>query len=174
MSLLRATSGYAPHGPALKSGAAIFSQDGSYRYLLTRSFGRGEGSCLFVMLNPSTADAERDDPTIRRCSGFATAWGFAELRVVNLFALRSTDPRSLEAAADPIGPDNDCVLRQELAASEFVVAAWGNKGALRRRSSSVRAMIAGLKISATCLGHNGGGEPAHPLYVAAATRPVPL
>ena len=158
----------------LGSGTAVFSECGSYRYLLTRNFDTGRGSCLFVMLNPSTADAGTNDPTIRRCANFAKSWGYAELRIVNLFALRSADPRNLEIVEDPIGAENDRVLREELQASGSAIAAWGNMGAIRRRSSAVRKMMSDLKVSGMCLAHNVGGEPVHPLYVATATRPRSL
>lgn len=161
-------------GLTVGSRSALFSECGSYRYLLTRSFESGVGSCLFVMLNPSTADADSDDPTVRRCSSFVRSWGYRELRIVNLFALRSVDPRNLESVADPIGPKNDAVLRQELQSGGLLVAAWGNRGALRRRSSAVLEMIFELKVSAMCLGVNGTGEPVHPLYVSAAARPLIL
>src|SRR5262249_14212908 len=91
--------------------AAVISDCGRYRYSLTRRWGdAAEPRALFVMLNPSTADAEQDDPTIRRCIGFAKAWGMGSLEVVNLYALRATDPAALLSAPDPIGPKNDTMI----------------------------------------------------------------
>ena len=92
------------------AGAAVLSPCGAYRYLLTRRFGPGKKLATFVMLNPSTADAERDDATIRKCVGFARSWGCAGLQVVNLFAFRATDPTDLRMADDPVGPENDVWL----------------------------------------------------------------
>ena len=86
---------------------AHFSRCGRYRYALRRTFPAGQGTVLFVGLNPSTADAHVDDPTIRRCMGFAAAWGHRELWVANLFALRSPYPDALLGADDPVGPRND-------------------------------------------------------------------
>ena len=91
--------------------AAAFSPDRRYRYTLRRQWDDALPYCLFVMLNPSTADATQDDPTIRRCIGFTKAWGFGGLLVGNLFALRSTDPAALYHADDPVGPENDSCLR---------------------------------------------------------------
>lgn len=162
-----------PH-VAAGPGSALVSKCGGYRYLLTRQFKTGTGSCLFVMLNPSIADACTDDPTIMRCAGFAMSWGFRELRVVNLFALRSTDPQQLELVEDPIGPKNDVVLRSELQDAGLVAAAWGNREMLHERSSAVREMMLECGIPAVCLGLNRTGEPIHPLYVPATARPLPL
>ena len=85
--------------------SAIFSGDRRYRYLLIRRVGTSQSRVLFIMLNPSAADEVRDDPTIRRCIGFARDWGFGLLEVVNLFALMSTNPKTLLDAEDPVGPD---------------------------------------------------------------------
>lgn len=103
-----------PEGPAVLPDqtseaphcvGADISACGAYRYRLDRLGALlGRGAVNFVMLNPSTADAEQDDPTIRRCLGYAFRWGFARLIVTNLYALRSTDPRALWEHPDPIGP----------------------------------------------------------------------
>ena len=94
------------------TSGATFSDDGVYRYRLWREWDADLPSCLFIMLNPSTADATQDDPTIRRCIDYARRWGFGRLEVGNLFALRSTDPKALYAADDPVGPDNDDALME--------------------------------------------------------------
>jgi hypothetical protein len=100
----------APLYQALQPGAVI-SQDGKYRYKLARYWNSKEPPVIFIMLNPSTADAVENDPTIRRCISFAKRWGFGGLEVYNLFALRSYDPAVIEIAGDPVGPDNDNWLR---------------------------------------------------------------
>src|SRR5438128_11131670 len=119
-------------------GGATFSRDRRYRYRLWRRWDRSRAVVAFVMLSPSTADAMHDDPTIRRCVGFARAWGCGGVDVVNLFALRATDPRALRKAADPIGPANERHLRRAVRAAGLVVLAWGahamaRAGARRRR-----------------------------------------
>ena len=115
----------------MNSGALI-SDCGFYRYWLTRP-GRSliaeRGPVLFIMLNPSTADAELDDPTIRRCRGFAESWGCAGLTVANLYAYRATDPAALRLCADPVGPDNDAHLVRLLREHGEAVCAWGNSAA---------------------------------------------
>ncbi len=121
------------------------------------------------MLNPSTADASQDDPTIRRCIGFAKAWGFGGLIVGNLFALRSTDPKALYSHPEPIGPENDHHLRRIANEAAPVVCAWGTHGALHDRGREVAEMLddrnlAALKVTAD-------GSPGHPLYIAANTQP---
>ena len=106
-------------------GGATFSADRRYRYRLWREWDRSRAVVAFVMLNPSTADASRDDPTIRRCIGFARAWGFGGVEVANLFALRATDPRHLRGVPDPVGPRNARSLKLALAHASLVVVAWG-------------------------------------------------
>ena len=110
---------------------AELSEDRLYRYRLTRIWGDGPRA-TFVMLNPSTADEHVDDPTLRRCMGFARAWGLGGLNVVNLSAFRATIPAELWRAVDPIGPDNDDYLRAAGASGEPLIAAWGNNAKLHR------------------------------------------
>ncbi len=148
-------------GAELVRGAWL---DGPYRYLLWRRWADA-ASVLFVMLNPSTADALRDDPTIRRCLGYARAWGFGAVEVVNLFAWRATDPRELRRAGDPVGPGNDRVIAEAAARNHAVIAAWGLHGALLDRGSRVAALLA--PFGARCLGATAAGMPRHPLYLRA-------
>lgn len=149
---------------SLGSGAWI---DGRYRYLLWRRWAEAD-SLLFIMLNPSTADAERDDPTIRRCIGFARSWGFGGVEVVNLFAWRATLPRALARARDPVGPHNDRAISQAVARSRAVIAAWGVHGALGDRDEQVAQLLAATRLR--CLGLTRDGAPRHPLYVAGKVR----
>lgn len=144
---------------------AVFSEDRRYRYLLARRTGLSADGCLFIMLNPSTADETEDDPTIRRCMGFASRWGFGILVVANVFALRSTDPKGLCRVEDPIGPENDSWLLKAAKESDSVVCAWGNWGELFRRGDQVRAMLTDAGVPIQCLGVTGQGEPRHPLYL---------
>jgi hypothetical protein len=148
--------------------------DGAYRYSLHRRWGHPSlPVATFVMLNPSTADAVTDDPTIRRCRGFARRWGCGGLTVGNLYALRATNPRDLWTAADPVGPRNDAVLDQlVILAGDLggpVVAAWG----AHARKDRVDAVLARWPDAFRCLGVTGAGAPRHPLYVRGDTALQP-
>ena len=146
--------------------SAIISACGQYRYQLTREAHdqfATRGPALFIMLNPSTADAELDDPTIRRCRGFAKAWDCAGIVVANLYALRATDPAALWTHPDPVGPDNDAMLAQLIREHETVVCAWGTN-AKPQRVEAVRKMFHRLSTP-VCLGMTKSGAPRHPLYV---------
>lgn len=162
----------------LPTSYAYLSDCGTYRYTLGRRWTQDmtQGIAVFVMLNPSTADAETDDPTIRRCIGFAKALGCGGLHVVNLYAYRATKPADLWRCADPIGPENDEILRETFrsAAREDrpVIAAWGaNAKPLRAEFAGIIARAAGASLSA--LGVTKDGAPRHPLYLPATARPVP-
>lgn len=161
-------------------GGALLSADGRYRYQLTRHW-RGDGpddvlgglQVCWVMLNPSTADATEDDPTIRRCIAFSKAWGFGSLVVVNLWALRSTDPKALFTADDPNGPDNDEAIHLAMAGSHAVVLAWGASGArmpsYEDRRAHVMACAKTELNDVHALGFTKDGHPRHPLYVKGDT-----
>jgi hypothetical protein len=136
--------------------------EGGYRYLLWRRWAE-TATVLFVMLNPSTADGSRDDPTIRRCTGLASAWGFGEVEVANLFAWRATDPRALVRARRRVGPRNDAVIVEAAARADAIVVAWGVHGALAGRDRAVARLLAGRAVR--CLGVCRDGAPRHPLYV---------
>ena len=150
---------------------ALISDCGRYRYGLIRAWNPDISRLTWVMLNPSTADANVDDATIRRCIGFAKKWGFGGINVVNLFAYRATDPRELLRADDPVGPENVDMLRRVLAP---VVVAWG---AGLPKNPKVGFLVDILKESAErdgygwwCLGRTLGGEPRHPLRLNYSTK----
>ena len=154
--------------------SAIFSGDRRYRYLLIRRVGTSQSRVLFIMLNPSAADEVRDDPTIRRCIGFARDWGFGLLEVVNLFALMSTNPKTLLDAEDPVGPDNDATIHAALRRAERVILAWGNHGSRHReRAAHVTKMALDLSTPHH-LGLTKFGFPRHPLLLPKNTVPSPL
>ncbi len=118
------------------------------------------------MLNPSTADAAKDDPTVAKCVRLARRWGYGALEVRNIFALRSTNPLGLRKVSDPIGPRNneaimDCVLSPDTA---LVIAAWGNHGAYLGRGAQLRTMLQQTGLSVFCFCLTKENEPAHPLY----------
>lgn len=146
-----------------------------FRYQLTRQWNRSNHPALLtvVMLNPSTADNFRDDPTIRRCMSFANAAGADGLRVVNLFALRSTDPAALKRALDPIGPENDRHLLEAARSSTIMVAAWGAHAFARDRADHVFQLLCDAGMTLQCWGTTKDGHPRHPLYVhgSEALRP---
>lgn len=156
------------------AAGALFGNAGPYRYALWRVWDRSLPRCVFVMLNPSTADHEQLDPTVRRCIGFARAWGFGSLYVLNLFALRSTDPRALYTDVEPVGAANDYWIREYVRAANVreVVCAWGVHGALNGRGAAVRSLLESIGVQPMCLGVTKDRYPRHPLYLAASTRPV--
>jgi hypothetical protein len=156
--------------------AAELSTNGLYRYSLTRAWDmdRPRPWVTFVMLNPSTADALVDDPTIRRCMRFARDWGFGGLEVVNLYAYRATDPSTIHEAADagihPVGPDNHRALDEAL--KRQTVVAWG---AHPMAASRVDDLLARCDdpLWLWCLGMTKSGAPRHPLYVRADQPAIP-
>ena len=146
--------------------------DGQYRYELIRRFAAGP-LLDWIMLNPSTADARVNDPTIRRCIGFAREWGFCGIRVTNLFAFRATQPVDAQDAEDPIGPNNEQYLAA--AVGPITVCAWGSHPIVWERRSLVHEAIGRRESALMCLGYNQDGNPKHPLYVPknAGLRPWP-
>lgn len=150
--------------------AAEISSCGRYRYTLARIWDPDLPCVAFIGLNPSTADATQDDPTLNRCIQYAEAWGYGGVWMVNLFAFRATSPGDMKSADDPVGPDNDVALQSVCGAADLVIAAWGNHGSFHKRSHQVRAMLKGLH----CLKVNKTGEPAHPLYQRKSALPAPL
>lgn len=156
-----------------ESSGAIFSECGLFRYRLWRRWGKGE-HVLWVLANPSTADAYQDDPTMRRCQSFARRWGYDAIEVGNIFGFRSTDPHGLDDVPDRIGPENDTHLLQMAARASLVIAAWGvGTGApwFAERAARVREML-GARLY--CLGTTASGSPRHPLYLSSALEPEPL
>jgi hypothetical protein len=143
---------------------AFISRCGRYRYALWRRWAPG-AQVLFVMLNPSTADQQKDDPTIRRCIGFAVSWGYGALAVGNLFAFRTPSPSILRQAAHPVGRANDRWLRRLAAESSRVIAAWGNQGSFLGRDAQVCGFLGPLYA----LSVTQQGQPRHPLYVPNGT-----
>jgi hypothetical protein len=154
------------------TGGATIDATGCYRYSLWREWDANGPRVAFVLLNPSTADAQRDDPTVRRCIGLARVWGCGSLEVVNLFAYRATNPRVLREVADPVGPENDRYLLAAAHRAQKIVPAWGARGGLHGRDRVVLALLGGGG-ELVCLGTTRCGRPRHPLYVSSATVPIP-
>ena len=158
----------------IRSGGARLSPCGEYRYELTRRLAGANGAkgiCTFVMLNPSVADALQEDPTVRRCLGFASKWGYDRVCIVNIFALRSTDPKALKNHPDPIGPENDRVIAKAAADSNLGVVAWGTHGALNGRGKAVQEELCAIRHGDVYrLGvATKDGHPRHPLYLKGDT-----
>lgn len=156
--------------PEAERGDAAFDGAREYRYRLWRTWNAEKPTVAFVMLNPSTADERENDPTIRRCVGYADDWGYGTLEVVNLFALRATDPSALRDHGDPVGDANDEYLRRVCDAAAFVVAAWGGKGSIRDRGREVARI---LDADLHALDTTRDGHPVHPLYQPADADPKP-
>jgi hypothetical protein len=152
------------------SSGANFSRCRRFRYTLWRRWDDSRPMVMMIGLNPSTADARRNDPTIRRCIGFAESWGQGGLIMTNLFAFRATYPSDLKATADPVGPRNDAWIRRAARQVDRIVAVWGNDGAWMDRSAHIRHM---LKGRLEYLRLNAAGEPAHPLYLPSSLAPRP-
>lgn len=156
---------------------ADFSACETYRYSLWREFNLIGGSVMrrvnFIMLNPSTADETKNDPTVERCMRRAITWGFDALDVTNLFALRSTDPIALRSHASPVGPGNDESILRVAKIAELVIVAWGQYGPLQHRAAVVLAMLREAGIALHALKVSKDGSPAHPLYLPYTLQPQP-
>jgi len=157
--------------------SATFSPCGAYRYRLERHGLAGSGAVAWIMVNPSTADAKNDDPTIKRVISFTEREGAGWAIVGNKFAYRATDIRDLRTAKDPRGPDNDAHLEQIMRDAPVVIAAWGPLAKLpdhlRRRWRTVADMAERLGVQLMCLGTAQDGQPRHPLMLRADTPLVP-
>ena len=151
---------------------ADISECGLYRYRLWRMWTTDRPLCGWLMLNPSTADADTDDATIRKCIGFARLWGFGGIMVTNLFAFRATKPGHMKASLDPNGPDNDTFVNAEHECCERTVAAWGAHGAHLGRADEVVERLGAENLHVLRL--TKAGHPGHPLYIPYETRLVTL
>ncbi len=178
----------------ITAATAMFSACGRYRWWLERRWDSAGPTLLFIGLNPSRADAERDDPTLRRLQAFARAWGYGGLEVINLFARISASPAVLRRSADPVGTENDRWLEQRLRmlqagpAGGAIWLGWGNGGVWRGRDQQVLALLASAAASEAAsasgsgppgcpwlaLGLTAAGQPRHPLYVPGDARPLRL
>lgn len=163
---------------------ASFSSDNLYRFTLTRVWDKDKKQLIVIGLNPSTADAMKDDATIRRLihpeSGFARQWGFGSLLMLNLFAYRATQPSEMKKVSDPIGPNNDGVILRAVRARRAindrptVLCAWGAHGAFKGRGLEVAKMLLAEGIELQCLGVTDNGHPLHPLRLWAGEKLRPL
>jgi hypothetical protein len=156
---------------------AQFSECKRFRYTLVRDFRLGSGTINFIMLNPSTADEDFNDPTVGRCEKIAIANGFNQLIITNLFAYRATEPNDMKAAhRDGLdvtgGMENDQAIIQAATLADQVICAWGNHGSMDLRSSAVRHLLQPMSTKLHYLVLNRSGEPKHPLYVSTKQQPL--
>jgi hypothetical protein len=159
--------------PVYSSKGATFSPCKKYRYTLWREWqtlSPERTTVLFVMLNPSTADENVLDPTVRRCLGYAMQWGFNRMEIANIFALRSTDPRELYKCDEPIGDENNDYIRKLAGGAGLVIAAWGTHGKYRNRGDEVTKLLQEVS-KPHYLKRAKGGAPCHPLYLKADLKP---
>jgi hypothetical protein len=156
----------------------VISECGRYRYRLERSRNEGSGDTVFIMVNPSTADHENNDHTIRKLLGFASRNGWDNLVVGNLFAFRATDVRELATAADPIGPENDEHLKAMISGALRLIFAWGPTSKLPKRLRTRWRTIYGMARDVGVIPHSLGppakdGHPCHPLMLPYTRRLEP-
>ncbi|MFJ5622931.1 DUF1643 domain-containing protein [Peribacillus loiseleuriae] len=164
----------APYHNATKYMAAVNDPTGLYRYSLIRKWGNSK-ILVFILLNPSTATAEVDDPTIERCIDYAIKWGYNNIEVVNLFAIRLTDSDALTEVNTPlIGKENNYYIKRAIKRADKVVLAWGEKGVVKESGKKVLEMLHKYFVSKEmfCLNILKGGHPQHPLYVKSTAKPV--
>lgn len=156
--------------------SAIISDCGQYRYKLSRCWDDNESQLVFVMLNPSTADAEFDDPTIIRCMGFAKGFGYGGIHVINLFAFRATSPSVLHQVPDPVGHRNNLNWHRVLQDydTDFILCAWGAAKGTEDRVTHLATLTDWAGVGMMCLGMNKNGSPKHPLYLSKSTKLVPF
>lgn len=155
----------------------VYSDCGAYRYSLTRSWDRARPHCLWIMLNPSTADAHRNDPTVERCERRARTMGFGAFRVVNIFGFRATDPTDLRKAHVPVGPSNDRVVLRSVTGwaggpDDIVLCGWGAHGSHRDRAAQLTSKLRRTGRPLHHLGLTAAGHPRHPLYVSYEQLPM--
>lgn len=153
------------------TSTAAWSPCRIYRYTLTRRWGPGP-LVNWLLLNPSTADEWRNDPTVAGCIKRAVLWGFGGLVVTNLFAYRATDPLVMKAFAAPVGPENDRHLIEQAQAADLVICGWGEDGPHLNRSAEVVAILQKAGVTLHALKLNKSGQPQHPLYIAHSVKPV--
>lgn len=147
---------------------AEFDSTKKYRYSLDRYWSAGNfnfKTATFIGLNPSTANENVDDPTIRRCISFAKSWGLDGMRVVNLFSFRATNPKDLMKEKHPVGIITDGYIAGNCCCSKIVVACWGNNGEHRGRDKEVIKLVKKCVKTIYCFGTTKSGHPRHPLYL---------
>jgi hypothetical protein len=166
----------APGAPGAMRNTCVFSQCRQYRYTLDHDESELRSSSrdyvAWIGLNPSVADEQKLDPTLRRILAFTDRLGFQRFLMLNLFALVSTDPGAMRTHANPVGPLNDETIFNACAGASLVVCCWGFNGNHRGRAQSVLELLSPRKLH--CLGQTVMGHPRHPLYLSGNTPLCPL
>ena len=151
---------------------AQFSRCRRWRYLLWRRWDRARPVANFLMLNPSTADEFKLDPSCTRARNYAERWGYGGLIVTNIFGWRATDPKVMRSVKDPVGRGNDAAIVRAAREAAIVVCAWGTHGEHLLRGERVVQMLAGHGIKLHSLRVTAGGHPCHPLYLPQTLTPA--
>lgn len=159
--------------PATIHRSARFDRTGQYRYQLDRRWDDALPAIALIMLNPSRADHQQDDPTLHRCIRLAQEWQYGRLTVVNLFAYCTSSPKVLKTVDDPVGLENDDTILQVCKQAPRILVAWGNAGTLHQRDRTVLELLAPWRDRLCCLGVTRTGQPRHPLYIPRQTQPQP-
>lgn len=158
-------------GWVMKGSGATISKCKKYRYSLWRIWTKDKPLCMFIMLNPSTADVNEDDPTIRRCIGFAKSWDYGGILIGNVIAYRATNPNELKTLLDFRTKENEKhlknMLHKVILTKGIIIAAWGNHG----KNYLPRSMFYNSNLSVHHLGLTKSGQPKHPLYLKSSTKP---
>ena len=155
----------------MSPSGATFSRCRRWRYLLWRCWDASKPAANFLMLNPSTADEVKLDPSCTRARNYAERWGYGALIVTNIFGWRSTDPSVLKQVKDPVGSGNDAAIVEAATTAKLVVCAWGEHGTHLGRGNQVLGMLRNHGIAPHSLRLNASGHPAHPLYLPGSLRP---
>lgn len=160
----------------VEAGPVVMSDENPplYRYTLHRRWDEPLGVVNFIMLNPSTADGNKLDATLRRCREFSRSWGYGGFAITNLFAYRARSPINMKLATDPVGPDNDAHILEQAQQAAIVVCGWGTHGAHRGRDKVVLAMLKNNGITPHYLKLVSGTMPGHPLFLSSELRPQVL
>ena len=153
----------------------VFSPDRIHRYTLLHSwrdmFDEEDRIACWIALNPSTADENQLDPTLRRIKAYSKSWGYNGFMMLNAFAFRATDPKVMEEAADPTGPDNDKWILEETAKADKVFCCWGTHAKLNNRHNELLSLLKDRPLYYLRLTKDG--FPSHPLYLPASLKPTP-
>ncbi len=148
---------------------ACFSEDDKYRYKLSRLIDIGKGKIVWCMLNPSTANAFILDPTLRKCLEFSKRWGFRQMSIINLYALRATNPKELYKVKYPIGMENDNAISGECENADMIICGWGQEKIVKSYNfDKMKKYFKNKHVC--CLGTNKDDSPKHPLYLPYTTH----
>ena len=147
---------------------AIISDNDKHRYCLSRIWSNGDNIVAFIGLNPSTADANKDDSTITKCVNYAKQWGFDGLYMINLFSFRATDKEEMLKDDNPTNAENDKCINKYINKANKVICAWGNDGVFKNRHKYIIDNFENLY----CLTINKTGQPHHPMYLKLDIQPI--